>query len=344
MTRRLALCALLLVVAVPLFAGRRRAVQPGAPSRCAFSSTPLAVDADVNMMVRDATHLYWVDAFGPTLRRVPLDGGAVEELADLSRWVPFDLTIDDTHLYLTTLTADATEEVFEGDIVSVPKGGGTPLVLRSRVQAAFDLEVDATHIYWLSAGTLDFNAETQPADGEVARMRKDGTGAETLAADLAFPLDLALDGDQVYFGQTGNPLSGQKFGLFRVAKSGGAVVTLNERIIVGQLTVLPDSLLFWGAGDVTPNGLFRIAKDGTNLRTLLVDEYVASGASVVGGQAYTLYTDEERNTYGIRRIDLANPSAATIVAEGLYIVDFEVDECSVIFSDGARGTIVRQAR
>lgn len=63
MRHRLAVCTLVLLAAIPSFAARRRAVSPGTPARCAFTTTPLAVEVLPDAIAIDEQYAYWVDTY-----------------------------------------------------------------------------------------------------------------------------------------------------------------------------------------------------------------------------------------------------------------------------------------
>jgi hypothetical protein len=339
MTRRLALCALaLLLAASPAFA-KRRAVMAGAPGHCLTGI--IDDDAYTLMVASDDRYIYWVDDGTASLRRVPKSGGASQRLAFVENWYPLSMTVDDTHVYLGVLPVEAFASPRPGSILSIPKSGGTLSVLISGVLSPFDVETDATHLYWAATGTIDFERETITPDGRIERALKNGTGRQTLAANLSAPLDLALDGDAVWFGETGLATGDTSVGLYVVSKSGGTISTVDDQTASAHIAPVGAALVVLGGNATVDNGLFVIRKDRGGARLLVDDPLLASGARIFEGTAYYLVEGEESNLlYSIPVIG----GTPTLVRDDVYFTDdFEVDACAITFGT-IDGTLERARR
>jgi hypothetical protein len=100
-------------------------------------------------IVVDDTNVYWTDLCGPDVncaqgevQSVPKAGGPVTTLAS-AQLRPESLVADETHLYWTNEGHDGPGEPFGGgQVVSMPKTGGTPLVLVDNLQLADSLVLD----------------------------------------------------------------------------------------------------------------------------------------------------------------------------------------------------------
>jgi hypothetical protein len=343
MTRRLMLCALILIAAIPAFAQRRRAVNPGA-GRCQYGT--VVEDAYASLIEIDGPYVYWLDDLGGALLRAPIATGKLEVLGFFFDGFPLSMTIDDTHVYIGLLPLDAFEGgTNPGTIVRVPKTGGVPETIVSGVNTPWDLEADGTHIYWASTGTLDFVEEEILPDGKIERATKTGGSRQTLAENLSAPLDLAIDANNVYYNETGLAQGDTTIGVYRVAKTGGAVATLTDSALAIGLDVANDVVVFWGGGE-TSAGLFRVPKNGSAAPALIVDDStIWAPPRVMDNRVYYLTTDEEASTDSLKSVDIFNPQQPATHFEGLITSqDFELDACSAFLGDIDDESIVRVPR
>jgi hypothetical protein len=325
MSRRLPLFALALLLAATPALARRRAVLAGAPGHCLTGI--LDDNAFTQIVATDDASVYWIDDDDGALRRVAKSGGASEQLATLDEWFPLSMTVDDTRVYIGALPFEALFSPQPGVILSIPKSGGTLEVLISGVSSPFDVETDATHLYWAASGTLDIQNESIAADGKIERALKSGASRQTLAQDLSAPLDLALDGDAVWFGETGVATGDTTVGLFVVQKSGGAVTTIDSETASAYITPVGAALVVLGAHGSVENGLFVIRKDRGGVRTLVDDEFLVSGARIFEGTAY--YLSEGDESYLLYSIPVIG-GTPTLVRDDVYFTDdFEVDACAI---------------
>ena len=340
------LCAFLLATAVVAFdaeAARTRAVQPRDPGRCSFAAGPLAEFSYPTILASDGQHLYWVDLFENAILRVPILGGATTQVAPLEEWVPLSMIVDETSVYLGVVPFEILEGPMPGSILVAPKGGGVLATLISGVEWPAQIVADSTHLYWAAVGTLNFPQESLASNGKIERARKSGQERQALAEDLSAPLGLALDGDVLYFGQTGLADDDPTVGVYRVAKTGGPVTTINDETVAAGLSVTDDSIVFWGGDETFDTALFELSKNGSILRTILVDDAIASGPQIVDGRAY--YYNEDSETTSIRWIDIEHPADPVTVVEGdLTSESFLADACSVTYSLFAPGEIRRVPR
>ncbi len=340
MTRRLWLCAVLLsLVALPAVA-RRRAITPRGPAECANATLVRATYA--NLLAVDGEFVYLVDEMG-VLSRVPKLGGDVQPLADpLDEWLPFAMTVDDTRIYIGVLPIEALDVPMPGAILTVPKGGGVPGVLLSGVITPITLATDATHLYWASAGTYDFNEGTIASDGKVERVTKDGGVRETLASDLSAPVGLALDGNDVYFGQTGGADDDDTVGLYRVPKGGGAIATLFDDVLAGPIVIDGNTLVVLGDAEAG-SAVLAIDKSGASpMRTLYASDRIENGLRVADRRAYFLQSADGPGSE-LAWVSIDAPAGAVGVRPGLDGDDFLLDGCAAIVNT-VDGDVVRTTR
>jgi hypothetical protein len=342
MTRRLAVLALLLLTISPAAMAanaRRRAVTPGTRTTCTFGTVLPATYA--NVLAADDQYVYLIDEF-TTLARVPKLGGEREDLADpLDDWLPLAREVDDTTIYISALPLESFLTPLPGVILAVPKNGGVITVLASGVETALMLALDDTHIYWPAAGILDFDSGELTTSGKIERIRKDGTNRQVLAADLSAPLSLALDGNDVYFGQTGLAEGDPTVGVYRVAKNGGAVATIDADVLALGVTVAGNKLLVFGATENTDLSLlvYDDKSGATTPRVLLTDEATSSTIRVADGRAYVML---ERETTELWSVNI-DSGAATQVRGDLDGDVFLIDGCAAIVNT-TDGDIIRTQR
>ncbi|HEX6098968.1 MAG TPA: hypothetical protein VF432_21820 [Thermoanaerobaculia bacterium] len=340
MTRRLWLCAVILsLVALPALA-RRRAIMPRGPGACA--PVTLAQATYAALFATDGQFFYFVDEMG-VLSRVPKLGGEVQPLADpFEEWLPLSIAVDETHVYIGALPLEALFIPSPGVILTVPKGGGVAGVLASGVSMPLTLALDATHLYWAAAGTFDFNEETIASDGKIERITKDGAVRDTLASDLSVPIGLALDATDVYFGESGSADDDDSVGLFRVAKSGGAVVTVAEEVAVGPLVLDGNTLVLLGS---TPEamGVLAVEKSGASpVRVLYSSELIEAGLRVADRRAYFLQAAVGPGSE-LAWVSVDAPAEPVSVRNHLDGDDFLLDGCAAIVNT-VDGDVVRTAR
>jgi hypothetical protein len=148
----------------------------------------------------DSTHVYWTEVFGDRVRRMPVGGGTIETIATAQDGATA-IALDGTHAYWANLVS--------GTIMRWPKAGGsaTPIAtgqpLGNVIQPAM-IAVDATDVYWTNRG-----------DGTIAKMPLAGGTVTPLATGQTGPAGLALSSTHVYWtNMDGNSVA-------RVAKGGG---------------------------------------------------------------------------------------------------------------------------
>lgn len=337
MIRRLVVVALLLFMVAPAAVAKRRAVAP--PSSCVVGTLVPATYA--NVLAADEQFVYFVDE-SLMLARVPRLGGAVETLVEsLDPMLPLAMTVDATHLYISSFPIDFGGAQLPGSIIAVPKTGGVVEVLASGVDTAFTLVADETHLYWAAAGILDFDEGEIRPGGKVERMRKNGSERMTLASDLSAPLGLALSGGEVYFGESGLATGDPSVGLYRVAKSGGAITTLNDGILVVALGFHQEEVVVLGGTEEVGVGIFELdLATPTEVRTILEDESLSFNMQLAEGNAYVI---AERDATELLAIDLDTPGPARVIRSGLDGDGFILVDCAAVVNT-IDGDVIRTAR
>jgi len=346
MTRRLWLCAILLMFAMPVVAARRRTVTPGDPDHCVL--TTLSHFAPAEMLAVDEEFVYVVGSFGG-IQRIPKLGGDTEFLAfSLDDWFPLSMTVDATNIYLGVMPDDAFFTKAPGAILTMPKSGGAPTVLVENVRTPFAIAADATHVYWAAAGTIDFAAQHFESDGKIERVLKNGTSRQALAEDLSGPLSITIDANSVFFSETGIADDDPTTGLYRIAKSGGGVAELGDEIAAILLAVDGNTVVFFG-GNETEGGIVAIEKNGaTPMRVLYagdetIDETAGGALRIADRRAYFVLQQEE-DAGKLVWVNIDAPKGLVVVREDVYFEDdFALDGCAAIVST-IDGELIRTGR
>jgi len=337
MTRRIGCALLLLLFVVPLASAKRHSVVPGR-GNCLYGV--LDPDVFVSEIALDATHVYYVDDLDSILYRIPKNGGPRTKLAEFPNVLITEMIVDDTNVYLATLPGDFSETLPPGDIYAVPKGGGTPRTIVNGVLFATKLAADATHVYWVSVGTVKLLQEEVLSDGKVERVTKDGATRQALATGLSLPTSLGLDDTSVYFGETGQAVRNTSMGLRRVAKNGGAVTHLQDSYAVSYIEPSGNDFIFSGASADT-SGLFRITKTGA-VQLLVADEQIDGPPHVFDGFVYYVtFTDEEQDA--LMRIPVTGGTPAFLRSPDSNQSGLEIDECGIYLGNN-EGELVKGTR
>lgn len=339
MTRRLLAVAAMLLMVAPVALGKRRAVSPRTPSSCPVGTLVPATYA--NVLAADDQYVYLIDE-SATLVRVPRLGGPVEPLAEpLDGLLPFAMIVDATHVYISALPFETIFSPVPGSIIAVPKSGGVATVLASGVETAFTLAVDETHVYWAAAGILDFTEGELRPGGKIERMKKDGSERVTLAGDLSAPFGLALAGGDVYFGESGLATGDFSVGLYRVAKTGGTVTTLNDDLLVVSLGLHGDAVVVLGGTEDVGVGIFELnLATPTEVRTILDDESLSFNMQLADGHAYVI---AERDATELLAVDLAAPGSSRVVRSDLDGDAFVIVDCAAVVNT-TDGDVIQTSR
>ena len=133
----------------------------------------------------------------------------------------------------TSIALAATDVVWldetGGQVMKVPKAGGTVVELAHHQETPLDVAVDADTVYWTTrTGNGDSDSITAPhPTGGVWSVPLAGGKVTALAKARAFPDAIAVGASGVYFGEQG--LTDHKGAqLSRVGKTGGSVAKIRE--------------------------------------------------------------------------------------------------------------------
>jgi hypothetical protein len=334
--RALVLAAVLLVPFVAHAKGR--AVGPGAGD-CAFGV--IVRPGFVSWIAIDATDVYYFDENDSTVYRVSQRGGVRTPLALVEGYVVVDLIVDEANVYLAAFPQESRMPI--GSILKVSKTGSGYSTFVSSINFPYELRADSTHVYWTALGTTNFGDETVQSDGKVERARKDGSGRQTLAANLSAPSSLVLDPDTVYFAERGVAEGNASQGVSKVAKIGGPILRIDDHYAAFELADAGSSIVYYGGvASSNRSGVLRVAKTGGTSEWLVEDPAVVGGPRVIADQVYFIDALLDVDSV-LMRVPLSGGAPQFVTGAPLSGSDFEVDLCGLYYPT-YEGAIVHAPR
>jgi hypothetical protein len=182
----------------------------------------------------DSTNVYWGESASAQVMAMPLGGGTPTALwsgtcstptrADCSVSV-YALAVGGGRVFFTMNPTSSLTPV-AGGIASVPVGGGTAVTLSSSAAGVFltSIAVNSTSVFWTNYGSSPM---PDNVDGLVMKVPVGGGPATTLASGQHDPDAIAVDGENVYWGNAGTQAASYTDGsLVKVPLGGGTPVTL----------------------------------------------------------------------------------------------------------------------
>ncbi len=285
----------------------------------------------VNALISDGDHVYWSTVDG-SLHRVPVSGGAVQDLAaNLGLMTSIHLALDTDSVYLSA----------NGTIQRVAKTGGAPEMVVANQDGLGDLKVDDTHLYWLVA-----QAQAQGASTAEVRsaLKAAGAAPATLATDGLSSNVLALAGSLYYLSPGtmgaagvrelpvtgGTPSTDVSGDYYALASSGASLCTSG-----------PDTAALANDPSSTAQAVTCAALDGSNSRV------VASGLTTpinpTGGLALdgsTVYFATADGSFSAASLDgsvIPSPSGSITSSDATWIAPTYPPGGPVLFAAGAAG-------
>jgi hypothetical protein len=186
-------------------------------------------------------------------------------------------------LTFLVLLPQATGQTRRPTAVRTNRVAGKPTVLAAKLKSPAECLVDATHVYWLQAGSkilrVDKNGGGSPViialenqisgygldathvyyltEKELKRVRKSGGPVMELASNLRNQSLIAVDETSVYWLAQKEGESGV---LMKLAKGGGEPIMLASQIHYAKALLLDDQSVYWA--DYADDTLKRVAKSG----------------------------------------------------------------------------------
>lgn len=189
-------------------------------------------------MVRDNTHLYWLEEDFPdpgVVKKMPLGGGEVSTVVDgngLYNGFVGNIVVHGTNIFvaevqypypgnarLIRFDINSSAATFLGVIPTLPK----------------KLAADESNVYWADASSVN-------------SMPLNGGSITTLVSGLNSPADLAVDTTNVFWVETVCCAHGQEGSIKKVPIGGGAVSVLADGVDAPQTMAITSSSIYWVEG------------------------------------------------------------------------------------------------
>lgn len=302
-------------------------------------------NAGYSQIAVDDFFVYFGDNLG-NIKRVPKAGGAVTVVATYpGNRVITGIAVDANNIYFGVvgpLPAGYTANV--GDVASVPKTGGSITTLTTQATNVIFLDVDATHVYWDSYGHFPNSYSFPEKNGFIGRVPIGGGVVETIVSGLATSDSFALDGGDVYFGETGYVSPSSTTGaLKKVAKTGGSATTLYSGV-VGYVST--DASYVYCSSHFDGQ-VFRVPKAGGARQVYLSSLVFPAQVKYRDNQLY-FAVDDNAGANGFVGVLDVNSGASQILKSGIPAsIAVAVDDCAVygMGKDGNQvGTVHRICR
>ncbi|MCC6668315.1 MAG: hypothetical protein IT375_31515 [Polyangiaceae bacterium] len=271
----------------------------------------------------DATHIYFVDYKGGTVRRMLKDGTAQQVLAtgtECNR-----IAVDGTHVYWTEQTPKLVRRA--------PKGGGAPETLGTGLSSALGLALDATNAYF----------SDMSATGAVNRAPKAPGSVQALASNVPWPLEIAITPAHAYWTTFAN-----NGAVRRVPLAGGATEVVVPNVdnsfgIASDAANVYFTVLGTGANKGQVQSVALAATLPATPVVLAVSQGGPRGLAVDATHLFWTNSD----TQSVMRIakdgsDLQKPTL--IATGGIEPLGIAVDDLAVYWADEKAGTLRRVAK
>ena len=304
-------------------APRRRSVTPPFNSACPQKVLLQPVSASV--LATGGDSLYFSDSAAGIVR-VAKDGGLPTVITPTVGEEIGPIAIDEANIYFITADDAAT-----GSLYKIPRGGGMPTQLATKLPAPIQLVIDSNSIYWINLGTLV--GQNLAADGSIEKIGKDGTGRQVLADKLSAPLELVIDATDVYIAETGLADDNASAGVRKVSKSGGAVSKITDGQTALAVATSTTDVFYSTFTDVTAS-IFRIAKMGGTPQ-MLIDNVLGFTLILFDSKLYAAVVDLN-GASPILSIPALGGALRIVVDVELDTGSFAVDDCAVYYAASLR--------
>lgn len=258
----------------------------GKPTTLATSPTPWAIAVD-------ASNVYWAEAgcvYDDTacaILEAPLSGGAPTTLVASQQFAIADLAVTASHVYWldSPVGTGGTARV-----MSLPLGGGTPVMLAAFEGAPRSIAVDSASVYWTAQGSVAAVSKVPLTGGSPVVVTSPADNTSDVGG-------VAVDATNVYWTATVRTNEQQGIAsndLMMVPKAGGVSTTLASHDQDNDQTssdlVVDGSNVYWPRQDA----IVRVPAGGGQAVTLAQGQCTAS--AVVVDATSTYWTDGNAGT------------------------------------------------
>jgi hypothetical protein len=273
-----------------------------------------------NMAV-DAASVYWVAWDGGnsnaySLMKVPIEGGHPVTLTTgktVGIWGSPGIALDSTKVYWLTDLSVGRGAVFDGTVMSVPLGGGTPSTLVTGQDQPVGIAVDATSVYWTTLYT-----------DMVMKALLGGGPPITVASNQSRAYGVAVDATNVYWTTY---LGGT---VMQMPLGGGAPVLLWSGNDFPMVIAVDAANVYWtmnGATDPVAGAVMQVPIGGGTAITLASGQAPPLAMAVDSTSVYWLSADR------ILKVPIGGGSATTLVS-GQSPSAIAVDATSLYWANG----------
>ncbi len=212
--------------------------------------------------------------YADTLRKLPLAGGSVEALATFN--AKHDLPSDTSADNGSWLAVNSSELVWAvpstGQILAVPRAGGTPRVIASGQDVPLRVAVDETRAYWTNWSSCGACAQ-----GTVRAVDLEGGEPLTIAMKQDHPNGIAVDRLNLYWVTAGG-------NVIQVPLIGGTPITLATGLSNPFFVTVDATTVYW----TLPTSVMSCPILGCNKKPTRVASGL-KGPNVVSSDATALY-------------------------------------------------------
>ena len=287
---------------------------------------------EIRSMVRDATHLYWLE--GGTLdaviiKKMPLGGGEVSIVVDgtdIYNGFVGNIVLDGSDIYVAEVQYPypGNARLLKFDVTN-----GAATIVADIPSFPKKLTVDETNIYWIDAGSYVVE------DGEVNLIPKNGGSMTTLASGLLDPKDILLDSENVFWAESDGLIGRIK----KVPISGGTVTTLIDEVDSPIIVTVNGPDIYWieGGARARLDGFGRIAKmpinggsDNTIISGIIRNMSLGwEGMPITADNTNVYFADRKT----IKKVSHNGGPVEKLAIAGDYIEDLTTDGINVYWID-----------
>lgn len=274
------------------------------------SAYTLATDTgQVPAIALDADTLFWVNDQNYTVKSIPSAGGGVT-LLEIGVGSCWRVTFDDTHVYWAARSTNR--------LGRVPKGGGTDEVVVAAYADA--VAVNDTNAFYL----MDQGLHITP---------KDGSGTPDWVASYSSPVDLAVDGNEVFITDAGF----QGIRTYNVdTEVSGQLYSVIGADTPDEIAIDATHVYFTGAG--SQGKVWSGTRDGQTLIELVSMSGATSGLALTDTHVYFTVP----STGEIRRVPKEGGDNELIEGGQAEVDPIAVDDYAVYWARAGSGDIYKK--